>query len=507
MEGDAIRRAGALDHYWDAVVRDNEAAAPSSEIEADVAQIIAEVQALGVMRMPFTDPERGWRELLRRPDLHGHHDGIPAELMGRQPPHGTNPGREKARRRIRTHRTPWQKHDLEDQTMDSTSIFPSVGPAPETHGRVDTRSGGHRGRDGVPGRFGWMLAQAATAMLLLVTLVAWFAAFSPWRRGSSPPSFVHLSAVATPSAGPVEFLWETRGDPDDPLGNPAHLAVAPDGNIWVVDGDNDRFQIFAPDGSLLEVWGVSGSGEGEIDFDTFGWGGYDEGAIAFAPDGTFYVADVGNHRIQKFGPDRGFLTAWGSEGEEAGQFDTPIDVVVDGQGRVYVLDSFRNIAPTDPETGAVQVFDADGRYLAEWGVYGDKPGQMHEPFGIGLDPDGTLLIAEFANNRVQRFTPEGDLLDGWGGYGSADGEFVWAMDAAVDTAGRVFVTDYANDRVQVFDRDGRFLAAWGEYGTDDGQFDSALGVAVGGDGIVYVTDEGRRLQAFRVGDLPVAASG
>lgn len=305
---------------------------------------------------------------------------------------------------------------------------------------------------------------------------------------------------APPGGGAAEFLWESRGDPDDPLGNPAHLAVAPDGDIWVADGDNHRFLIFAPDGSFLEAWGTKGSDEGEFDFTTIGWGGYDEAGIAFTPDGAFYVADVGNHRIQKFGPDRGFITAWGSEGQEAGQFDTPIDLVVDGQGRVYVLDSFRNLVP-DPETGAVQVFDADGRFLAEWGVYGDKPGQMHEPFGIGLDPDGTLLVAEFANNRVQRFTAEGEVLDGWGEYGSAGGEFIWAMDAAVDAAGRVFVTDYANHRVQVFDHDGRFLAAWGEYGTDAGQFASALGVAVGGDGVVYVTDAGKRLQAFRVGNL------
>ncbi len=63
-----------------------------------------------------------------------------------------------------------------------------------------------------------------------------------------------LAQDATPSAGPVEFLWETRGDPDDPLGNPAHLAIASDGSIWVADGDNDRFLIFAPDGSLVELW-------------------------------------------------------------------------------------------------------------------------------------------------------------------------------------------------------------------------------------------------------------
>ena len=65
----------------------------------------------------------------------------------------------------------------------------------------------------------------------------------------------------------------------------------------------------------------------------------------------------------------------------------------------------------------MQVFDADGRFLAEWGERGTEPGQLNGPFGIGLDPDGTLLVAEFDNNRVQRFTPEGEFLDGWGGYG------------------------------------------------------------------------------------------
>ena len=309
-----------------------------------------------------------------------------------------------------------------------------------------------------------------------------------------------LAQDATPSAGPVAFLWETRGDPDDPLGNPAFLAVAPGSAIWVTDGDHDRFLIFSPDGGLIESWGTSGSGEGQFDFTTRGWGGYDHGAIAFAPDGGFYVADPGNFRIQRFGPDRGFLTAWGSEGTEPGQFRTANDLVVDGQGRVYVLDTDRTTAP------AVQVFDADGRFLAAWGERGAGPGQLSGPSGIGLDPaDGTLLVAEFDGNRVQRFTPEGGLLDGWGKYGTADGEFIWPMDAAVDAAGRVFVTDYSNNRVQVFDLDGQFLTTWGESGSDAGEFAHALGVAVGADGTVYVTDEGKHLQAFRMGDLPAAA--
>ncbi len=320
------------------------------------------------------------------------------------------------------------------------------------------------------------------------------------------------SPATTPLASPVEFLWESTGDPDNPLGNPSHLAIAPDGSIWVADGDNHRIQIFAPDGSFLETWGTSGSGEGELDFTTIGWGGYNEGAIAFAPDGSFYIADVGNHRIQKFGPDRQFLTAWGSEVDTAreerdpGQFYTVIDLVVDEQGQVYVLDSYRNDSRSEPGTGAVQVFDADGQFLAEWGEYGSEPGQLSGPFGIGLDLDGSILIAEFDNNRVQRFTPEGDFLNGWGAYGVADGEFIWAMDAAVDAASHVFVTDYANNRVQVFDREGQFLAKWGTQGRDAGEFVYTLGVAVGGDGTIYVTDEGKRLQAFRMLDLPEPAA-
>jgi DNA-binding beta-propeller fold protein YncE len=351
------------------------------------------------------------------------------------------------------------------------------------------------------GRHRWALALVSTAALLMLLAVGSVFLFGPGRsdqHGESPAIMPAISSPPatpepSPMAGPVEFLWETRGDPASPLGYPSHLAVAPDGTIWVADADNNRFQIFAPDGSLRKVWGTSGSGDGEFDFTTLDWAGYDQAAIAFAPDGTFYVADTGNHRIQKFGADRGFLTVWGSEGQEPGQFGTPIDLVVDGQGQVYVIDADR-----------VQVFDADGQFLAEWGERGSEPGQLRGPFGIGLDPDGTLLVAEVDNNRVQRFTREGEFLNGWGGYGNDDGKFAYAMDAAVDAEGRIFVTDYTNSRVQVFDHDGGFLAAWGESGTDAGEFMSALDVAVGGDGTVYVTDAGKRLQAFRVRELPVA---
>src|SRR5688500_14654777 len=115
----------------------------------------------------------------------------------------------------------------------------------------------------------WALGQLATAALVLLTLAAGYVALGPLRPG-------------------------TGGRPP--------------GNLWVADGNHDRFQILAPDGTHLETWGTQGSGKGQFEFTApeSGFGvGY--GDVAFDGAGNLYVVDTGNHRVQKFAPDRAFL--------------------------------------------------------------------------------------------------------------------------------------------------------------------------------------------------------
>ena len=97
--------------------------------------------------------------------------------------------------------------------------------------------------------------------------------------------------------------------------------IAPDGNIWVIEGQLGQFAIFSPEGERIETWGSPGSGEGQFDFLAEKWNAL--GDIAFAPDGSFYVADSQNARIQHFDADRRFLEAWDAAGPGDGQFILP----------------------------------------------------------------------------------------------------------------------------------------------------------------------------------------
>lgn len=301
--------------------------------------------------------------------------------------------------------------------------------------------------------------------------------------------------VATPGAQApavqVEFLWASDGGPE-PFESPYGIAVAPDGNLWVADGLNGRFQILAPDGSFVETWGSPGSGDGQFDFETtFGGTPHGYGDVAWDAAGNFYVADVGNRRVQKFGPDRAFLLAWGDEGDGTGdgQLQQPSTVAVDAAGVVYVTDEGRF---------EVQRFDGDGRFLGAIGGFGGDDGEFTTPSSVAIDAAGDVWVTDWSRHRIQRFGSEGELLAAWGDVGTKDGQVISPNDLAFDDAGRVYVWDDQNHRIQVFATDGQFLAKIAGYGIQPGQFLSGAGLAYE-DGVLYVSDMGRHdVQAFRV---------
>jgi hypothetical protein len=318
-----------------------------------------------------------WNDLIRRTGIDGAQpetlDPSTIEVVRRLHHLGSTPApvssRERVRRGVQEHLRSHHTSDKElhmDQTAALSVSHPGAGANGHFRGAALRRT-----RQSASFGLGrWAFSQFATVILLVLTLVAGLFAFGPWRLGSSilsPDQHLAAIVVATPEASQFTFLWRSKGGPQA-IEQAYGLGIDPDGNIWVAEGSNDRFQILAPDGTYRETWGTPGSGDGEFEFlSSASAYGRAYGDIAFDAAGNLYVADTGNFRVQKFAPDRTFLRAWGSEGKADGQFLAPSSIAIAADGVVYVSDETR---------GDVQMFDSDGEFLGVIGGKGKEDGQF-----------------------------------------------------------------------------------------------------------------------------------
>lgn len=266
--------------------------------------------------------------------------------------------------------------------------------------------------------------------------------------------------------------------------SPRDMALAPDGTLYVADTSNNRIQHLAADGSVLQVWGsFADISKGEAPGGSF----YEPWGIAVGSDGSVFVADTWNHRIQKFTAEGQFVNMWGY----FGQADTPFaiwgprDIAIDSKGHLFV---------TDTGNKRVVVYDADGNYVTQFGSVGLEPGQFDEPVGIAVDKDGLVYIADTWNQRIQVMVPDanGSYLPlnnwevvAWYGQSLDNKPFV-----AVDNNGNLFTTDPEGYRVLHFTTIGTFVDYFGDYGTGTNGFNLPTGIIVDGKGGVWIADAG-----------------
>lgn len=311
-----------------------------------------------------------------------------------------------------------------------------------------------------------------------------------WDYGVAPQG-----AAAQPETDPYQGkqiahpaeAW-LPGPAEVPFQAPRDVAVAPDGSLYVADSGNHRIVHLSADGKVLHTWGTFGDilqGLENAPPGTFNqpWG------VAVGPDGSVYVADTWNHRIQKFTADGEFVTQWGTfgTGQDGYALWGPRDIVIDGQGRVLVSDTGNK---------RVVAYDADGHFLFAFGSAGAGPGQFDEPVGLAIAPDGTLYVADTWNQRIQAFTPTEEgyaYLREW----PIDGWFSQSLDnkpyLAVDAEGRVYASDPEGYRILVFSPQGDILAWWGDYGAPPDGLSIVNGLAFDAQGNLWVADAGNSL--------------
>mgnify|MGYP000911940349 CR=1 FL=1 len=170
------------------------------------------------------------------------------------------------------------------------------------------------------------------------------------------------------------------------FGYPTDVVCDRAGNFYVSEyGENDRIQVFSPEGKWLRQWGGHGDEPGQF---------LKPRALAIDEKDRIYVADSCNHRVQVFDTQGKLLDCWGSQGPAKGQMSYPYDIALAPDGTLYVVEYANH---------RVQRFTKEGRSLGTWGSPGREPGELYNPWALAVDSSGVVFVIDTLNHRVQRF--------------------------------------------------------------------------------------------------------
>jgi len=275
----------------------------------------------------------------------------------------------------------------------------------------------------------------------------------------------------------------------------------------------------------LQTFGGTGSGPGQF---------LNPRGISVDPAGNIYVADTGNHRVQKFDAAGHFITETGGFGWDQDRFNGPTGLTAKEGLNIYVVDSqnrrvqrfdrdlnYLSTIPASEEdrellalgflldvelasTGELFVSDTENQQVLKLtsfgaleraiGGFGLAAEQLNDPAGLTVAPGNAVYVADPGNDRVVRY-------DTYGGFSGelGQGSLENPGGLEVDTGGYLFVADTGHDRVCIFSAPGELLFSLGASGEGRGSFRAPTDLALSGDDRLYVLDSGNdRVQIFQI---------
>ncbi len=225
-------------------------------------------------------------------------------------------------------------------------------------------------------------------------------AYEQWKPDAPGSAFAQPIAVAydaldrllvSDSAAGVIHAFDSTGKylgtlGEGTLNKPGGIVCDPKTKrIFVADVGAHQIVVLSFDGELLERVGKRGTKLGEFNFPT---------NVALASDGSLYVSDSLNFRVQVFDPDLNPVRQIGEKGDLPGYFSHPKGIALDSNDHLYVIDSHFE---------SVQIFDRQGNLLLTFGEEGHAPGQFWLPTGIHIEKNNRIWVADSYNQRLQVF--------------------------------------------------------------------------------------------------------
>lgn len=184
--------------------------------------------------------------------------------------------------------------------------------------------------------------------------------------------------------------------------------------------------------------------------------------------------------------------------------------VVDSKAHIQT-DATSGQTTVDPDAYHIKVYDLSGAALTgnSFGKYGKEEGQFEFPVDLVVDdPSGSIYIGDNTNGRIQYFDLDGQYKGKFGGsssFGSSDSKLVRLQGLHIDKNGLVYAVDAFQGEVKVFTLTGDYLTKLGEFGKGAGQLDNPIGVSVGKDSKLYITSSNsEKIEIYALDNMQVA---
>ncbi len=254
---------------------------------------------------------------------------------------------------------------------------------------------------------------------------------------------------------------EVIGDEGTRVGqflSPMGIAVDLWGSLYVADSGNHRIQRITSGGDAYP-YGNAGQAAGQM------WGPV---SVAVEPNGmSFYVAEQGNQRVQRFQLNS----------QHAGVIDgfrSPSAVTFDAAGMLWIAD-----------TGNSRILQLD-IHTHKFMKTMDKSSGIQRPVGLSVDSANNLYVTDSASGDVIRFSAAGTRV-----YGLAENrKLAGPKQTAVDNIGRIYVVESEANRLHVFSPNGDSFHIFDKPGSKLGPLKDPIGVALGPNGEIYISDTG-----------------
>lgn len=256
--------------------------------------------------------------------------------------------------------------------------------------------------------------------------------------------------------------------------NPRGIAIDTQGNLFVVDGNNNVVRKITPTGTVSTLAGTPGVA-GYLDGPAASAQFSDPYNICIDPAGNLFVSDFQNHRIRKIDTNGMVSTVAGSgvdgwlDGSaDSAQFNYPRGICVDDAGNLYVGDSWNHRIRKIDTNGMVTTFAGFNptigvQTVGSWMDGSDTTARFYTPTELSIDTANNIYVADAFNHRIRKIDPNRVVttIAGSGVSGSSGGGFqngpgpqaLFNVPTAVHATleGDLFVGDGGSHRVRRID--------------------------------------------------------